>query len=263
VTGLLARPFDFRITGHDRESSARLGTLSTPHGDIPTPVFMPVGTAGSIKALTFEQVAASGARIILGNTYHLHLRPGHELIESLGGLHRFQGWGGALLTDSAGFQVFSLTELVRVDEDGVRFRSHLDGTPLTFTPELSMEIQLGLGADIVMAFDHCVPADSDPREIARAVDRTGRWLRRCLDAFGPGGRRVKDGWERVLFGIMQGGTIVAERRRSAEDITQLDTINGNEIITSGDSVDRVIFVINQGASDPGAATNNDIILEKE
>ncbi len=222
MTDLLARPFDFRITGHDPDSSARLGTLHTPHGDVPTPVFMPVGTSGSVKALTFEQVAASGARIILGNTYHLHLRPGHELIGSLGGLHRFQGWDGALLTDSAGFQVFSLTDLVRVDEDGVRFRSHLDGTPLAFTPELSMEIQLGLGADIVMAFDHCAPADSDPREIARAVDRTGRWLRRCLEAFGPGGRRVEGGWERVLFGIMQGGTSVAERRRSAADITQLD-----------------------------------------
>jgi len=188
VSELLGRPFAFAVTATETASQARLGTLHTPHGDVPTPVFMPVGTAGSVKAMTFEQVAATGARIILGNTYHLHLRPGHALIESLGGLHRFQGWDGAVLTDSAGFQVFSLTDLVRVDEDGVDFRSHLDGTPMRFTPELSMEIPLGLGADIVMAFDQCAPADADPREVARAVDRTGRWLRRCAAAFGPGGR---------------------------------------------------------------------------
>jgi queuine tRNA-ribosyltransferase len=222
MTWPLDRPFGFTIAARDPGSAARTGTLHTPHGDVSTPVFMPVGTAGSIKAMTFEQVAATGARLILGNTYHLHLRPGHQLIEALGGLHRFQGWDGALLTDSAGFQVFSLTDLVRVDDDGVRFRSHLDGAPLEFTPELSMEIQLGLGADIVMAFDHCPPADREPREIGRAVERTGRWLRRCVDAFGPGGRREKDGWQRVLFGIMQGGTLPAERRRAAADITELD-----------------------------------------
>ena len=216
------RPFSFSIDQRDPHTKGRLGTLHTAHGDVPTPVFMPVGTAGSVKAVTFDQVADSGSKIILGNTYHLHLRPGHELIDKFGGLHRFQSWDGALLTDSAGFQVFSLSDLVKVTEDGVKFRSHLDGARLYFTPEKSMEIQLGLGADIVMAFDHCVAADSTPREVSNGVDRTTRWLRRCLEAFGPGGRRHKDGYERVLFGIMQGGTDPAERRRSAEEIMELD-----------------------------------------
>jgi len=218
----LQRPFSFEITDRDATSQARRGVLHTPHGDVPTPVFMPVGTVGSVKAVTFEQVAATGARIILGNTYHLHLRPGSELVRELGGLHRFQNWGGAVLTDSAGFQVFSLTDLVKITEDGVHFRSHLDGAPLYFTPELSMEIQGNLGADVVMAFDQCAPADAEPAEIARAVDRTGRWLQRCVEAFGPGGRRRDAGHEQVLFGIMQGGTLPAERRRSAEQIIQLD-----------------------------------------
>jgi queuine tRNA-ribosyltransferase len=222
MTQPLDRPFGFTITDRDAGSRARRGVVHTPHGDVPTPVFMPVGTVGSVKAMTFDQVAATGARIILGNTYHLYLRPGHELIDSLGGLHRFQGWGGALLTDSAGFQVFSLTDLVKVSEDGVKFRSHLDGAPMFFTPELSMEVQIGLGADIVMAFDQCVAADAPAREVAAGVDRTGRWLRRCVDAFGPGGRRTEDGYERVLFGIMQGGVLPEERRRSAEDIVGLD-----------------------------------------
>ncbi len=216
------RPFSFTITDRDPQTKGRLGTLHTAHGDIPTPVFMPVGTAGSVKAVTFDQVASTGSRIILGNTYHLHLRPGHELIEKLGGLHRFQGWDGAILTDSAGFQVFSLSDLVKISEEGVKFRSHLDGARLFFTPEKSMEIQLGLGADIVMAFDQCVAADADPREVAHGVDRTSRWLRRCLEAFVPCRRHHKAGYERVLFGIMQGGTDPAERRRSAEDIVTLD-----------------------------------------
>ena len=222
MTPVLDRPFDFSVTHSDAGSGARCGVLHTPHGDVPTPVFMPVGTVGTVKAMTFEQVAATGARIILGNTYHLYLRPGAELVESLGGLHRFQGWDGAVLTDSAGFQVFSLTDLVKVTEDGVHFRSHLDGSRLFFTPELSMEIQCALGADIVMAFDQCVAADAGPAEVARGVDRTGRWLRRCVESFGPGGRRRNSSHQQVLFGIMQGGTSIAERRRSAEDIVQLD-----------------------------------------
>jgi len=214
------RPFGFAVTA--RDGAARRGLLRTPHAEVETPVFMPVGTHGSIKALTFEQVAASGARLILGNTYHLYLRPGHRLIEDLGGLHRFEGWDGAMLTDSAGFQVFSLSALNKVDEDGVAFRSHLDGSSHRFTPELSMEIQLALGADIVMAFDHCLPHGADAAAVAAAVDRTDRWLRRCRDAFGPGGRRHKDGYERVLFGIVQGGFDPQQRRRSAELVAELD-----------------------------------------
>ncbi len=212
----LDRPFGFELLHTADDCAARLGVLHTPHGDVPTPVFMPVGTAGSVKALTFQQVRETGTRLILGNTYHLYLRPGHELIRDLGGLHRFQGWDGALLTDSAGYQVFSLAELNRIDDDGVRFRSHLDGSRHLLTPERSMEIQLALGSDIVMAFDHCLPYGAPEREVAAAVARTDAWLARCVAAFGPGGRTDRDGWQRVLFGIVQGGFSPELRRRSAE-----------------------------------------------
>jgi queuine tRNA-ribosyltransferase len=216
----LETPFGFAVETSDPASGARTGLLTTGHAVVETPVFMPVGTVGSVKAVTFEQVWATGARLILGNTYHLYLRPGHDLIGRKGGLHRFQGWDGALLTDSAGFQVFSLNELNRITEDGVEFRSHLDGSKHFFSPELSMEVQLALGADIIMAFDQCAAYGADPREVAAAVDRTTRWLKRCRDIIG--GRVSRDGWERVLFGIMQGGVDETLRRRSAAEITELD-----------------------------------------
>jgi len=216
----LDTPFAFAVTGTSADSAARRGRLVTGHGAVETPVFMPVGTVGSVKAVTFEQVWATGARLILGNTYHLYLRPGHELVARRGGLHRFQGWDGALLTDSAGFQVFSLDALNRVTDDGVEFRSHLDGSRHFFSPELSMEIQLALGADIVMAFDQCAAYGAERREIAAAVDRTTRWLGRCREAFG--GRIEREGWQRVLFGIMQGGVHEDLRRRSAAEITDCD-----------------------------------------
>jgi len=179
-----------------------------------------VGTVGSVKAVTFEQVWQSGARMILGNTYHLYLRPGPALVEQFGGLHKFQGWDGALLTDSAGFQVFSLNELNKITEDGVEFRSHLDGSKHFFSPELSMEIQLSLGSDIVMAFDQCAAYSAEPAEVERAVERTTRWLKRCRDVFG--GRQYRNGWERVLFGIMQGGVDPVLRARSAAEICELE-----------------------------------------
>jgi queuine tRNA-ribosyltransferase len=218
----LSAGFSFTVEATDTNSSARLGKITTAHGDIPTPVFMPVGTAGSVKTMTFDQVADTGAKIILGNTYHLYLRPGHELIQRHGGLHRFQSWDGALLTDSAGFQVFSLAHLNRIDEEGVAFQSHLDGSRHFFTPELSMEIQLALGADIVMAFDHFVPFGADAQATADSVDRTGRWLQRCISKFGQGGRTNQDGWERVLFGIVQGGFMPEERTRAAAMLTDMD-----------------------------------------
>ena len=216
----LATPFSFTVGHTDAGGRARTGTLRTGHGTVETPVFMPVGTVGSVKAVTFEQVWATGARLILGNTYHLYLRPGHELVGRFGGLHRFEGWDGALLTDSAGFQVFSLNELNRITEDGVEFRSHLDGSRHFFSPELSMEVQLALGSDIVMAFDQCAAYGADPREVERAVERTTRWLGRCKAVFG--GRDHRDGWERVLFGIMQGGVDPVLRQRSAAEVTALD-----------------------------------------
>lgn len=218
----LDRPFSFTRGEADAGSAARCGLLRTPHGDVPTPAFMPVGTVGAVKAVTFEQIAAAGYRLLLGNTYHLHLRPGEAVVAAAGGLHRFQGWDGALLTDSAGFQIFSLAELAQVGDEGVHLRSHLDGSPLFFTPELSMQIQGALGADIVMAFDHCVAADSPPACVLAAAERTGRWLRRCLTAFGAGGRRCTAGYEQVLFGILQGGSLPEVRRRAAEDIVPLD-----------------------------------------
>jgi queuine tRNA-ribosyltransferase len=216
----LSTPFGFQVLSADSRSEARRGRLTTGHAVVETPVFMPVGTVGSVKAVTFEQVEATGSRLILGNTYHLYLRPGHKLIAAQGGLHRFQGWSGALLTDSAGFQVFSLNELNRITEDGVEFRSHLDGSKHFFSPELSMEVQLDLGSDIVMAFDQCAPYGADPREVAAAVERTTRWLKRCCEVFG--GREYREGWERVLFGIMQGGVDPVLRRRSAAEIVELD-----------------------------------------
>ena len=216
----LDTPFGFSVTATCAGSAARAGRLVTGHGVVETPVFMPVGTVGSVKAVTFEQVWATGARLILGNTYHLYLRPGHELVARRGGLHRFQGWDGALLTDSAGFQVFSLGDLNRVTEDGVEFRSHLDGSRHFFSPELSMEIQLALGADIVMAFDQCAAYVAEPAEVAAAVDRTTRWLGRCREVLP--GRTEREGWERVLFGIMQGGVDEALRRRSAAEILEFD-----------------------------------------
>jgi queuine tRNA-ribosyltransferase len=216
----LSTPFSFTVDHQERGSSARLGTLVTGHATVETPVFMPVGTVGSVKAVTFEQVAATGAKLILGNTYHLYLRPGHELVGRHGGLHRFQGWDGALLTDSAGFQVFSLGDLNRITADGVEFRSHLDGSKHFFSPELSMEVQLALGSDIVMAFDQCAPYGAPLKEVENAVDRTTAWLGRCRDVFG--GRDFRGGWERVLFGIMQGGVDEDLRRRSAREIRELD-----------------------------------------
>ena len=214
--------FKFDLLGADAGSAARLGRLTTPHAVVDTPVFMPVGTAGTVKAATFEQVRETGSRLILGNTYHLYLRPGHELIAERGGLHRFQGWDGALLTDSAGYQVFSLGDLNKVDEDGVSFRSHLDGSRHRFTPEISMEIQLALGADIVMAFDHCVPYGASATDVAAAVDRTTLWLKRCRDVFGIAGRNRDTDNEKVLFGIAQGGVFPEQRTRSVAQIVDLD-----------------------------------------
>lgn len=211
--------FGFSVEATD--GRARRGTLRTDHGDLPTPVFMPVGTQGTVKGLTPDQLKQAGAGMILGNTYHLYLRPGHERIRGQGGLHRFSGWDGAMLTDSGGFQVFSLSQLRDIDDDGVTFRSHLDGSRHRFTPESSLDVQAALGADVVMAFDEC-PALPAPDEVVRAaVDRTLVWARRCRDHFGDR-RRHAAGHEQVLFGIVQGGLLEAERERCARGLVELD-----------------------------------------
>jgi queuine tRNA-ribosyltransferase len=211
--------FGFEV--QTRDGRARRGVLATDHGSIDTPVFMPVGTQGTVKGLTPEQLTAAGARMILGNTYHLYLRPGHQRVRALGGLHRFAAWDGALLTDSGGFQVFSLANLRDIDDEGVYFRSHLDGSRHRFTPESSMDVQAALGADVVMAFDEC-PALPAPDELVRtAVDRTLVWARRCRDHFGDR-RRHEAGHEQVLFGIVQGGLLERERERCVRALIELD-----------------------------------------
>lgn len=195
-----------------RDGAARRGRMTTGHGSVETPAFMPVGTQGTVKAVTPEELRRCGADIVLANTYHLDLRPGHEVVRELGGLHRFMNWSGPILTDSGGFQAFSMESLRALDDDGVRFRSHLDGSLRTLTPESSMEIQAALGSDVAMVLDEC-PALPAPREaIAAAVDRTTRWARRSRDAYaGPG----------VPFGIVQGGPHEDLREQSARELVAL------------------------------------------
>ncbi len=202
--------FSFRAT---TTGQARLGTLTTPHGVIDTPQFMPVGTQATVKSLTPGDLRSAGAQIILANTYHLSLRPGHERIARLGGLHRFMGWDGPILTDSGGFQVFSLGHMGRVDDDGVTFTSHLDGSPQRLTPERAVEIQEALGGDIAMAFDQLVDATLPAAEVSEAMERTHRWAARCLAA------RTRP--DQALFGIVQGGVDEELRRRSVAAIAAL------------------------------------------
>ena len=207
------RSMSFAVTATD--GAARAGVLRTAHGDVRTPAFMPVGTKGTVKAVDPEELRAAGAEILLGNTYHLHFRPGDELIAELGGLHRFMAWDRPLLTDSGGFQVFSLRDtLLSVDDEGVTFRSVYDGRPARFTPELDAEIQRRLGSDVAMSLDICPPAGVSRRELAVAVRRTTLWAERQR-------RAPRDGGQ-LLFGITQGSYDPELRRRSIEEVTSLD-----------------------------------------
>jgi queuine tRNA-ribosyltransferase len=196
------------------DGQARVGRLETPHGAVETPVFMPVGTQGTVKGLTPDQVKAAGAQMILGNTYHLTLRPGDEVIAELGGLHRFMGWDGPILTDSGGFQVFSLGQLRKVSDDGVSFRSHIDGALLELTPERAIAIQQNLGADIAMVLDECPPADASPEAMRVAVRRTLLWAERCRACH----RRP----DQALFAIVQGGTDLQLRAECTSALIALD-----------------------------------------
>lgn len=212
--------FSFEVLKTD-PTGARRGRLITPHGVVQTPFFLPVGTQASVKALTQEALEELGAEILLANTYHLYLRPGHELIRRLGGLHQFMSWPGAILTDSGGYQVFSLSELRKVTDEGVRFRSHLDGSDHLLTPEKAAEIQLALGSDIAMVLDECIETPA-PRELAEAaLKRTTAWARRARDYFQEcirrnGGQRAQ--WQ---FGIVQGATFPDLRRESARQLLAL------------------------------------------
>ncbi|MCR4600560.1 MAG: tRNA guanosine(34) transglycosylase Tgt [Clostridia bacterium] len=203
------------ILKKDSRTRARRGRLHTPHGTIETPVFMPVGTQATVKAMRPEEVKDMGAEIILSNTYHLYLRPGDNIVKEAGGLHKFMNWDRAILTDSGGFQVFSLGKLRKISEEGVKFRSYLDGSPHMLTPEKSIEIQNNLGADIIMAFDECAPYPADRNYVKNSLERTTRWLKRCRDFH-------KDVERQSLFGIMQGGMYIDLRKQSAEEIVDLD-----------------------------------------
>jgi len=201
------------------DGNARAGVFHTPHGDIPTPIFAPVGTQATVKSLTQRHLQELDAKLILSNTYHLYLRPGDDLVAEMGGLHRFMSWDGPILTDSGGFQVFSLSDMREVDEDGVTFKSYIDGSTHRFTPERSVAIQENLGADIIMAFDECAePYDHEYSE--RAMNRTHRWAERCKQA------KTRD--DQALFGIVQGGIFPELREESAAYIASLD-FPGNAI----------------------------------
>ncbi len=203
------------------DGRARTGVLHTDHGVVRTPAFMPVGTLATVKALTPSDLRELGVEIVLANAYHLHLRPGADIVVELGGLHGFMGWDGPILTDSGGYQVFSLAALRQIDDDGVTFRSHLDGTTHRFTPESVMELEAKLGADIVMAFDECAPYPCEPNEAQVAAERTLRWAERCLTA-----HRALEGepWvhRRFLYGIVQGSVDGGLRRQNARAMTSLD-----------------------------------------
>ncbi len=208
-------PLTFKLLKEDKETRARLGHITTPHGEIETPIFMPVGTKATVKAMTPEEVKDLGAQIILANTYHLFLRPGHGLIERAGGLHRFMNWDGPILTDSGGFQVFSLGDSRKITEEGVKFQSHIDGSYHFIRPEDSIAIQNALGADIIMAFDECPPYPADHEYVKKSLERTTRWAKRSKEA-----HARPD--EQALFGIIQGGMYKDLRKQSTEELLALD-----------------------------------------
>ncbi|MDA2930380.1 tRNA guanosine(34) transglycosylase Tgt [Acidobacteria bacterium AH-259-O06] len=207
-------PVSFQVLARDEKTDARSGVLQTPHGDIETPVFVPVGTAGTVKAMPHELLEKLDARIILANTYHLYLRPGQEVILRQGGLHRFMSWNRAILTDSGGYQVFSHQALRKITEEGVEFQSHLDGSYHFISPEKSIQIQQTLGSDIIMVFDECTPYPVTEREARESMRRSVRWAQRCKSAY-QGGRQA-------LFGIVQGSVFFELRKESLERLCEID-----------------------------------------
>ena len=204
----------YELIAKDERTGARAGIIHTPHGSFPTPIFMPVGTQASVKGVSPDELRDLGAGIILSNTYHLFLRPGMDLIREAGGLHKFMHWDRAILTDSGGFQVFSLGDLRKITEEGVTFRSHIDGSKKFLSPEVSMEVQMALGSDIVMAFDECVPYPADYDYAKKSTERTIRWLKRCKEAM--------TAPNQGLFGIVQGGMYKELREWSARETTAMD-----------------------------------------
>ncbi len=230
----------FKFTLEATEGAARSGTFSTPHGDIQTPIFAPVGTAATVKAVTPRQLHDIGATLVLANTYHLYLRPGDEAIGQFGGLHAFMQWDNPMLTDSGGFQVWSLSDINKVDDDGVQFQSHIDGSYHRFSPERSIEIQQNLGADIMMCFDE-LTSPYDRPENERAVERTARWAERCFDAWNQSGRQA-------LFGIVQGGIFDDLRQQSAEHLIAMDfpgyAVGGLAVGETKEEMHHVLELVN-------------------
>ena len=210
----MSEPITFELLHTCKQSGARLGVLHTPHGDIPTPIYMPVGTQATVKAMTPREMEEINAKIILSNTYHLHLRPGEDIVREAGGLHRFMDWHHPILTDSGGFQVFSLSELRKITEEGAAFRSHLDGSKQFISPEISMDIQQALGADIAMAFDVCSAYPCDHRTAQEAMHRTHRWAQRC--------KKHHTRSDQALFGIVQGAFYDDLRIESAKTLADMD-----------------------------------------
>ena len=242
----------FELQHKDKNSRARAGIIHTEHGDLETPIFMPVGTQATVKTLDQSDLADIGAQIILGNTYHLHLRPGENLIDDAGGLHKFMNWKGPILTDSGGFQVFSLglqkeaeinnDKLVKIDEDGVTFRSHLDGSAHRFTPKSAIEIQQKLGADIIMAFDECTPDNIDEKYVAEAMERTHRWAERSLAEHKK--NTAHHDYKQFIFGIIQGANYEKLRKASAAYISSLDfdgiAVGGESIGYNMEATEKIL-----------------------
>jgi len=209
--------FDFKVIAESRATRARAGVIQTAHGTVETPVFMPVGTQGTVKSLTPEELLSAGAQMILGNTYHLYLRPGCDVIDQFNGLHRFMNWNGPILTDSGGFQIFSLARLAKISDEGVAFQSHIDGTRHLLTPEKAVEIQACLGSDVIMCLDYCIqyPAEREPAR--RALEITTRWAERCRAAW-----KARSNGDGALFGIVQGGMFKDLRQTAAESLIPFD-----------------------------------------
>ncbi|MEC1627223.1 tRNA guanosine(34) transglycosylase Tgt [Bacillus mojavensis] len=231
------QPIRYEFIKECKQTGARLGRVHTPHGSFETPVFMPVGTLATVKTMAPEELKAMDAGIILSNTYHLWLRPGHDIVKEAGGLHKFMNWDRAILTDSGGFQVFSLSKFRNIEEEGVHFRNHLNGDKLFLSPEKAMEIQNALGSDIMMAFDECPPYPAEYDYMKRSVERTSRWAERCLNAHA---RQDEQG----LFGIVQGGEYEDLRTQSAKDLISLDfpgyAIGGLSVGEPKDVMNRVL-----------------------
>lgn len=229
--------FRYELIKEDKHTGARLGKIHTNHGVINTPIFMPVGTQATVKSMTSEDLKEMDANIILGNTYHLYLRPGQEIMEKAGGLHKFMNWDRPILTDSGGFQVFSLNDLRKITEEGVEFCSHLDGSRHFMSPEKSIDMQNTIGADIIMCFDECAPADADYEYTKKSMEMTTRWAKRCKDAH----RRPDD---QALFGIVQGGMYEDLRAESVRGLTEIDfpgySIGGLSVGESKETMYRIL-----------------------